>query len=60
MKIVIHETYEYEVEADTAEEAVELWEEYMQKGSYHDDDIETGVSFNQNYVHTYDLEGNEV
>jgi len=60
MRVTIHETYEYEVEADTVEEAVELWEEYMQKSNHHEDDIETGVKFNQNYVHTYDEEGNEI
>jgi hypothetical protein len=60
MRVIIHETYEYEVEAETVEQAVEMWEEYMQDGNYYKDDPVTGVSFNQNYVHTYDTEGNEI
>ncbi len=55
MRVIIHETYEYEVEAETVEQAVEMWEEYMQDGEENE-----GVKFNQNYVHTYDTEGNEI
>jgi hypothetical protein len=55
MRVIIHETYEYEVEAETVEQAVEMWEQYMQDGEENE-----GVKFNQNYVHTYDREGNEI
>jgi hypothetical protein len=58
--VIIHETYEYEVEAETVEQAVELFEQYTQSGQMFDNDDETGVSFNQNYLHTYDTEGNEI
>lgn len=51
MRITIHETYEYEVEADSANEAIELFHEYMEGGE--DAELVTGVSFNQNYLHTY-------
>lgn len=61
MRITIHETYEYEVEADSAEEARELFEQYTQSGHVFDDDDETtGVSFNQNYLHTYNEEMDEI
>jgi hypothetical protein len=55
MRIIIHETYEYEVQAETVEEATELFDRYRENGRDLDDDIEdTGVSFNQNYLHFYD------
>jgi hypothetical protein len=47
MRIIIHETYEYEVEADNAEEARDLHERFI----FGDQD--TGVKFNDNSVHTY-------
>jgi len=55
MQFIIHETYEYKVQAETVEQAVEMWEEYMQ-----DEEQKGDVVFTQNYVHTYDTEGNEV
>jgi hypothetical protein len=61
MRIIIHETYEYEVEADSADEATELFDRYRENGRDLDDDIEdTGVSFNQNYLHFYDQDLNEI
>jgi hypothetical protein len=47
MRIIIHETYEYEVEAGSADEARDLHEKFM------DGEQDTGVSFTQNYLHTY-------
>ena len=54
MRIIIHETYEYEVEADSAEEALELFDKYREESSEREAELLTGVSFNQNYLHTYD------
>ena len=58
MRIIIHETYEYEVEADSAQAAVELFHEYREITNEKEAELTTGVSFNQNYLHTYneDLE----
>lgn len=53
MRITIHETYEYEVEADTAEEAIELFDKYREITNEREAELVTGVSFNQNYLHTY-------
>jgi hypothetical protein len=47
MRIIIHETYEYEVEAGSADEARDLHQKFM------DGEQDTGVSFNDNSVHTY-------
>lgn len=55
MRITIHETYEYEVDAESAERAVELFHEFVESG-----DETTGVSFNQNYLHTYNDKGEEI
>ena len=55
MRITIHETYEYEVEAENEEEARELFEQYREGGE--DAELITGVSFNQNYLHFYNEEG---
>lgn len=52
VRITIHETYEYEVEAESAEQARELFEQYRDGGE--DAELITGVRFNQNYLHTYD------
>lgn len=53
MRIIIHETYEYEVEADSADEARDLFHEYWESDNRKDAELLTGVSFNQNYLHTY-------
>ena len=47
MRIIIHETFEYEIEADSADEARDLHQKYI------DGEQDTGVTFNQNYLHTY-------
>ena len=60
MRITIHETYEYEVDADTAEQAIELFHQYMENGRDFDNDEETGVRFNQNYLHTYNENMEEI
>ena len=53
MRIIIHETFEYEVEADSADEALELFHEYREITNEKEAELTTGVSFNQNYLHTY-------
>ena len=53
MRIIIHETYEYEVEADSADEARELFDQYWESDRSRDAELTTGVTFNQNYLHTY-------
>jgi hypothetical protein len=58
MRITIHETYEYEVDAESADEAIELFHEYREGGE--DAELITGVSFNQNYLHTYNDKGEEI
>ena len=50
MRIIIHETFEYEIEADSADEARDLHQKYI------DGEQDTGVTFNQNYLHTYNAE----
>jgi len=60
MRIIIHETYEYEVEADNADEARELFDRYMAEGDDRDAEDITGVKFNQNYLHTYNTDGEEL
>jgi len=54
MRIIIHETYEYEVEANSADEARDLHEKFM------NGEQDTGVNFHQNYLHTYNEEGQEI
>jgi hypothetical protein len=50
----IQEVYEYKVEAETAEQAQEIFEQFMS------DDEEHDVTFTQNYMYVLDQEGNEV
>ena len=52
MRIIIHETFEYEIEADSADEAREAHELAMGEHS----DRTYGLKFNQNYLHTYNAE----
>lgn len=54
MRIIIHETYEYEVEARDGEHARELFDEYMRRPN--DGDASHEVRFQQNYLDTYDAE----
>ena len=54
MRYTIQETYEYYVEADSPEEAQEIFEAHMGDGE------DTHVTFTQNYTHIYDNEGKEV
>jgi hypothetical protein len=54
MRIIIHETYEYEVEARDGEHARELFQSYMEAPS--DSDAFYTVGFLQNYLHTYNAE----
>lgn len=60
MRIIIHETYEYEVEADNAEEASELFHKYREIANEKEAELDTGVSFNQNYLHTYNEDLEEI
>lgn len=60
MRITIHETYEYEVEADSAEEAIELFDKYREIADEREANLVTGVSFNQNYLHTYNEDMEEL
>jgi hypothetical protein len=61
MRITIHETYEYEVEADSVDEAIDLFDKYRENGRDLDNDEgDTGVRFNQNYLHTYDEDMKEI
>ena len=51
---LLHETYEYEVEADSLEQAIELHKSYVAYGE--NEDL---VMFTQNYTNVYDSEGRE-
>ena len=53
MKVIIHETYEYEVEADSVDEAMDRYQEFVEASDGSDEQLITGVKFNQNYMHTY-------
>ena len=48
MRIIIHETYAYEVEAESAAHALTLFDIYQDGGQ------DTGIEFQQNMTHTYD------
>jgi hypothetical protein len=54
-RYTIQETYEYYVEADSPDQAQEIFEAYQGDGDEHDD-----VTFTQNYTHMFDNEGKEV
>ncbi len=54
MRIIIHETYEYQVEARDAEHARELFQAYMEDPTEREGFESAG--FIQNYLHTYDAE----
>lgn len=60
MRITIHETYEYEVDADSVEEAIQLFDQYRETSDERDAELSTGVTFNQNYLHFYDEEMEEL
>jgi len=47
MRIIIHETYAYEVEAESAAHALTLFDTYQDGGQ------DTGIEFQQNMMHTY-------
>tara|TARA_B110000259_G_C13740140_1_gene292148 strand:+ start:262 stop:441 length:180 start_codon:yes stop_codon:yes gene_type:complete len=59
MRYTIEETFIYEVEADSQEEADESFSEFMQANTK-DDEEYTGVKFIQNTLTTYDIDGKEV
>jgi hypothetical protein len=59
MRITIHETYEYEVEADSVDEAIELFDQYRDASTREESEA-SGVTFNQNYLHTYDEDMKEI
>ena len=59
MRYTIEETYIYEVEADSQEEAQESFDEFMQANNK-DEEEYTGVKFLQNTLNTYDIDGKEV
>tara|TARA_R110000803_G_scaffold15818_3_gene43551 strand:+ start:67 stop:246 length:180 start_codon:yes stop_codon:yes gene_type:complete len=59
MRIIIHETYEYEVEARDSEHARELFDAYREDPTQREGFESEG--FIQNYLHTYDAEtGDEI
>ena len=55
-RYTIAETFLYEVTADTPQEAVELFHEFMESG----DSEATGVTFADNELATYNESGAEV
>lgn len=57
MQYIIHETYEYEVEANSADEALEQWNEWREWG---EDSISDVIAFTQNYTTVLDSEGKEI
>jgi hypothetical protein len=59
MRYTIEETFIYEVEADSQEEADESFSEFMQANTK-DEEEYTGVKFIQNTLNTYDIDGKEV
>ena len=59
MRYTIEETFIYEVEADSQEEADESFSEFMQANTKEDEEY-TGVKFIQNTLTTYDIDGKEV
>jgi hypothetical protein len=59
MRITIHETYEYEVEADSVDEAIELFDQYRDASTREESEA-SGVRFNQNYLHTYNENMEEI
>ena len=60
MRIIIHETYEYEVEADSVDEAMDRYQEFVEASDGSDTQLITGVKFNQNYMHTYNQDMEEI
>jgi hypothetical protein len=59
MRIIIHETYEYEIETDSVDEAIDLFHQYREASTREESEA-TGVRFNQNYLHTYDEDMKEI
>jgi hypothetical protein len=59
VRYTIEETYIYEVEADSQEEAQESFDEFMQANNK-DEEEYSGVTFLQNTLNTYDVDGKEV
>jgi len=60
MRVIIHETYEYEVEADSVEDAMDRYQEFVEASDGSDEQLITGVKFNQNYMHTYNQDMEEI
>jgi hypothetical protein len=59
-RYTIVESYLYDVDADTPEQARELFESYMENGSDLNSDDVTGVSFLQNVTTIENENGEEV
>ena len=59
MRYTVEETYIYQVEADTPEEAQESFDQFMQANTK-DEQEYSGVTFLQNTLNTYDMDGKEV
>jgi hypothetical protein len=59
-RYTIVESYLYDVDADTPEQARELFETYMENGRDFDNDDVTGVSFLQNVTTIENEQGQEV
>ncbi len=53
---IVHETYEYYIEADTSDQALELFHEQWEDGKENPE----GVSFTQNYLHIYNTDMEEL
>ena len=56
MKYTIHETYEYLVEADSLDEALDAFHQAMEENA----DSTNGVVFTQNYTTVLDSDGKEI
>jgi hypothetical protein len=59
MRYTIEETYIYQVEAETPEEAADDFHQFMQANTSEAED-ETGVVFLQNTLTVHDIDGKEV
>jgi hypothetical protein len=53
---IVHETYEYYIDASSKDEAIELFENY--RNGDNENDTEE-VSFTQNYLHFYNTDMEE-
>jgi hypothetical protein len=58
-RYTIVESYLYDIDADTPEQARELFETYLQEGMMLEDDPETGIKFLQNIITIENEQGEE-